>query len=174
MNFKLQNKESLEQQVQIASSDLELFKDEELEAISEGGFDELLKNRSVRGKVAKWAAVAVSVVGISVGMVMPAHAVIQAEQVNSSAVRPARAVNRTNCQSDTFNISQGPGGDKATMCFANAGESRVVIADVHRIFSGNNAGFVVTNKGKFKFGKRQGVEFIKKIGTVTILTIHIN
>ena len=157
MNFKLQNKESLEQQVQIASSDLELFKDKELEAIAQGGFDDLLKNRSVRGKIAKWAAVAVSVVGISVGMVMPAH-----------------AVNRTNCQSDTFNISQGPGGDKATMCFANAGESGVVIADVHRLFSGSNAGFIITNKGTFKFGRNQTLNFIRKIGTVTILTIHLN
>ncbi|MHC5780075.1 hypothetical protein, partial [Nostoc sp.] len=73
MNSKMQNKGSLEQQVQIASSDLELLKDEELEAIT--GFDDLLKNLSLRGKVARWAAVTASVVGISIGMVMPAHAV---------------------------------------------------------------------------------------------------
>ncbi|MBE9215091.1 hypothetical protein IQ247_20895 [Plectonema cf. radiosum LEGE 06105] len=157
MNSKMQNQKSLEQQVQIASSDLELLKDEELEANSGGGLDDLLKNFSLRGKVARWAAVAASVVGFSVGMVIPAH-----------------AVNRARCEPETFNIAQGPRGDRATMCFANAGEILVGIADVHRFYSGNNAGFVVTNKGTFNFGKHQVIDFINTVGTVTISTIHIN
>jgi hypothetical protein len=157
MNSKMQNQETLEQQVQIASSDLELLKDEELEAIAGGGLDDLLKNLSLRGKVARWAAVTASVVGISVGMVMPAH-----------------AVNRARCEPGTFNIYQGPRGDRPTMCFANPGELLTGIADVHRFYSGDNAGFVITNKGTFNFGKHQSIEFINTVGTVTIFTIHIN
>ena len=153
---KMQNQETLEQQVQIASSDLELLKDEEL-AIAGGGLDDLLKNLSLRGKVVRWAAVAASVVGISVGMVMPAH-----------------ALNRARCEPETFNIAQGPRGNYPTMCFANAGETPVGIADVHRLYSGNNAGFVITNKGTFKFGKHAVIDFINTVGTVTILTIHID
>lgn len=157
MNFKMQNQESLEQQVQIASSDLESLKDEELEVIAVGGLDDLLKKLSLRGKVARWAAVAASILGISVGMVMPAH-----------------AVNRARCEPETFNIAQGPRGDKATMCFANGGEMFVGIADVHRLYSGNNAGSVITNKGTFNFGKHQVIDFINNGGTVTILQIRIN
>lgn len=104
----------------------------------------------------RWAAVAASVVGISVGMVMPAH-----------------AVNRADCEPETFNISQGQ-KDHATMCFANGGETFVGIADVHQLYSGNNAGFVITNKGTFNFGKHQVIDFIDTVGTVTILQIHIN
>jgi hypothetical protein len=130
-------------------------KDEELEA--RAGLDDLLKNLSLRGKVARWAAVAVLVVGIFVGMAMPAH-----------AVNPAR------CEPATFNIFQGPRGDSATMCFANGGEILVGIADVHRLFSGNNEGFVKTNKGDFNFGRQQVIDFINTVGTVTINTIHIN
>ncbi|NJM74123.1 MAG: hypothetical protein HC862_30830 [Scytonema sp. RU_4_4] len=155
MNSKMQNQKSLEQQVQIASSDLELLKDEELEA--RAGLDDLLKNLSLRGKVARWAAVAVLVVGNFVGMVMPAH-----------------AVNRARCEPETFNIAQGPRGDRATMCFANAGEVLVGIADVHRVYTGNNEGFVMTNKGTFNFGRHQVIDFINTVGTVTINTIHIN
>ena len=157
MNSKMQNQKSLEQQVQIASSDLELLKHEELEAIAGGKLDDLLKNFSLRSKVARWAAVAASIVGISVGMIMPAN-----------------AVNRSRCEPETFNIAQGPRGDRATMCFANGGEILVGIADVHRLYSGNNAGFVVTNKGNFNFGKHQVIDFINTVGTVTISTIHIN
>lgn len=105
----------------------------------------------------RWAAVAASVVGISVGMVMPAH-----------------ALNRARCEPETFNIAQGPQGINPTMCFANAGESPVGIADVHRLYSGNNAGFVLSNKGRFNFGKHQVIDFINTVGTVTILTIHID
>ncbi|MEA5598989.1 beta/gamma crystallin domain-containing protein [Rivularia sp. UHCC 0363] len=156
MNSKMQNQKSLESASPIASSDLELLKDEELEA--RAGLDDLLKNlSSSRGKVARWAAVAALVVGNFVGMVMPAH-----------------AVNRARCESETFNIVQGPRGDRATMCFANRGEILVGIADVHRLYSGNNGGFVVTNKGNFNFGKHQVIDFINTVGTVTISTIHIN
>jgi len=153
----MQNQKSLEQQVQIATSDLELLKHEELEAIAGGKLDDLLKNFSLRSKVARWVAVAASIVGISVGMIMPAD-----------------AVNRARCEPGTFNIYQGPRGDRPTMCFANRGEILVGIADVHRFFSGDNAGFVFTNKGRFDFGKHQSVEFINTVGTVTIHTIHIN
>ncbi|NHC35964.1 beta/gamma crystallin domain-containing protein [Scytonema millei] len=155
---QMQDRESLEQQAQIASSDLELLKDEELEAIAGGGLDDLLKNLSLRGKVARWAAVAASVVGLSVGM----------------AVMPAEAVNRARCEPGTFNIYQGPRGDRPTMCFANAGEKFVGIADVHRLYSGDNAGFLITNKGYVRFGKHQSLDFINNGGTVTILQIHIN
>jgi Beta/Gamma crystallin len=113
--------------------------------------------QQVRGKVARWAAVAVSVVGISVGMVMPAH-----------------ALNRADCEPETFNIAQGPRGDRATMCFANAGEALVGIADVHRLYSGNNEGYVFTNKGTFRVGRHQVVDFINTVGTVNIHFIRIN
>ena len=153
MTSKMQNQKSLEQQVQIASSDLELSKDKELEAMAGGGLDNL---SSLRGKVAKWAAVAASVVGIiSVGMV------------------PAYALNRARCEPETFNVYQGSRPDYPNMCFANAGEIGVVIADVHRLYSGNNAGFVITNKGSFSFGKREIVDFLNKVGPVTILQIGI-
>lgn len=153
----MKTKTALEQQVQIASSDLELLKDEELEAIAGGRLNDLVKNLSLRGKVVKWAAAAVSVVGISVGMAMPAH-----------------AVNRARCEPETFNVYQGPRADYPTMCFANGGEAFVGIADVHRLYSGNNSGFVITNKGQFSFGKQEVVDFLNKVGTVTILQIHIN
>ena len=109
------------------------------------------------GAVARWAAVTASVVGISIGMVMP-----------------AQAVNRARCEPGTFNIYQGPRGDRPTMCFANAGEKFVGIADVHRLFSGDNAGWVITNKGHFKFGKHAVIDFINTVGTVTILQVHID
>lgn len=121
---------------------------------------ELLKNFSLRGKVAKWAAVAASVVGMSVGMVMPAHAA-------------PREIHRARCEPSTFNVYQGPKGDRPTMCFADAGRIPVIIADVHRFFSGNNSGFVLTNRGRRDFGKNETIEFINDGGTVTILTIHI-
>ena len=158
---------TLEQQVQVASSDLELLKDEELEAIGGRGLDNLLKNLSLRGKVARWAAVAVSVVGISIGM----------------AAMPAQAINRVDtgahqfvdqCKDDDYlDIHQG-GSSEPTMCFANAGGANVLIADVHSIYSGNNAGYFDTNKGTFRFEKGQWIDFIDRVGTVTILHIHIN
>ena len=157
---------TLEQQVQVASSDLELLKDEELEAIGGRGLDNLLKNLSPGGKVARWAAVAVSVVGISIGM----------------AAMPAQAINRVDsgsaftdtCQQDDYlNIHQG-GSSEPTMCFANAGGTPVNIHDVHSIYSGNNAGYFETNKGRFGFEKGQWIDFIDRVGTVTILHIHIN
>ncbi len=55
-------------------------KDEELEA--RAGLDDLLKNLSLRGKVARWAAVAASVVGISVSMAMPAEAINRVDNCN--------------------------------------------------------------------------------------------
>ncbi|MEO0014602.1 MAG: hypothetical protein RLZZ535_2991 [Cyanobacteriota bacterium] len=101
-------------------------------------------------------SVAASVVGMSVGMVMPAH-----------------AVNRADCESETFNITQGHSED-STMCFANAGGTYVDIADVHRLHSGKNSGYVITNKGEFKFGRHATIDFINTVGTVTILQIYIN
>lgn len=125
-----------------------------VEKLEVAGLDDLLKN--LLGKVARWAAVAACVVGIFVSVVMPAH-----------------AVNRANCEAETFNINQGPQGDHATMCFANGGRIGVLIADVHRLYSGNNQGHVATNKGNFNFGKHQSIDFIKTVGTVTIDLIAI-
>jgi hypothetical protein len=164
MNSKMQNQKSLEQQVQITSSDLELLKDKELEA-NNGGLDDLLKNFSLRGKVARWAAVAASVVGFSVGMVMPAH-----------------ALNRAKCENGTFNIFQkqdGPAGGtgqqlyRATMCFANRGDARVLIADVLRLWSGNNAGKIETNKGVFVFGKNANLNFTRQGGPGAVVIYRI-
>ena len=135
------------------------LQDEKLEAIA-GGVNNLVKNISLPGKVVRWAAVAASVVGMSIGMAMP-----------------AQAINRTECRSDDLlRIAQGPVGDRATMCFANAGSRYVLIADVHRIASGNNAGWVDTNKGRFHFGKNQQLNFINgDVGsTVTITAIWID
>jgi Beta/Gamma crystallin len=137
--------------------------DEKLAAIAGAGLDTLGKNRSLRGKVAKWAAVTASVVGISVGMVMP-----------------AQAVNRANCEGGTFNVIQGPKDPPIkpgpTMCFANRGDARVVIPDVYFLMSGNNAGRVETNKGVFRFGKNEVINFVRKgsPGKVTITRIVIN
>lgn len=52
----------------------EQLRNEELEAVA-GGLDALGKSLSLRGKVVRWAAVAASIVGISVGMGMPAQAI---------------------------------------------------------------------------------------------------
>ncbi|MHC5780058.1 beta/gamma crystallin domain-containing protein, partial [Nostoc sp.] len=78
------------------------------------------------------------------------------------------------CEPETFNILQGPRGDYPTICFANSGEILVGIADVHRLYSGNNEGFIITNKGNYNFGRHQSIEFINTVGTVTIFQIHIN
>ena len=149
---------TLEQQVQVASSDLELLKDEELEAIGGRGLDNLLKNLSLRGKVARWAAVAVSVVGISIGMAMPSQAIHREDY----------------CYDDYLNLFQGA-SQSATMCFVNAGGANVVIADVQSFYSGNNAGYLDTNKGQFGFDKGQWIYFMDRVGgPVTILHIRIN
>lgn len=64
-------------------------------------------------------------------------------------------VHRVPCkhQEAYMRIYQGPEHPTiGTMCFADAGHAHdLVIADVHRMDSGNNAGYVVTNKGKFDF-----------------------
>lgn len=134
----------------------EQLQDEELEAIAGGRLDDLVKNLSLRGKVARWAAVAASVVAISVGMAMPAE-----------------AINRVNCDEDGyFGIYQGQ-QDARTMCFANAGDAGVLIADVQGFRSGNNAGYIETNKGRFDFPKWVAIGFMEEIGTVTILRIVI-
>lgn len=146
--------------------------DEKLEATA-GRLDALGKNRSLRGKVVRWAAVAASVVGISIGIGMPAQAL-------------HRVTPDDNCYSlwgsvrDFFQIEQGrsaPPFFRPTMCFASAGEQKVLIADVRRLRSGNNAGFVITNKGNFHFRKNQMIDFMKNSrtkGTVTILQIKID
>lgn len=142
----------------------EQLQDEELEAIAGGGLDDLVKNLSLRGKIARWAAVAASVVGISVGMAMPAQAINRVE-----CYGPQGRIIRI----DYLRIHQGPSGDYPTMCFVNAGVSKVVIADVHRMFSGNNAGLVITNRGAVEFSKYQTLNFIGRVGTVTILMINL-
>lgn len=101
---------------------------------------------------------AASVVGISVSMAMPSE-----------------AINRTGCnEGGYFAIYQRQQG-YPTMCFANAGDARVLIADVQGYRSGNNAGYVETNKGRFDFPKWVAIGFMEKngIGPVTILRIVI-
>lgn len=148
MDFKMLKSQEQSEQLQ----------DEKLESIAGGRLNDLVKNLSLRGKVARWAAVAASVVGISAGMVMP-----------------AQALNRARCEPDTFNISQGPRGNPAqpTMCFANGGTAKVLIADVHYLNTGNNAGHINTNKGNFTFNKHQEFFFTRFMGTVTITGITI-
>ncbi|MDZ4876847.1 MAG: hypothetical protein CLLPBCKN_006282 [Chroococcidiopsis cubana SAG 39.79] len=136
----------------------EQLQNKELEAIAGGRLNDLVKNLSLRGKVARWAAVAASVVGMSVGMAMPTEALHRTDDCDERGF---------------FAIFQGS-KHYATMCFANAGDAEVVIADVHRVTSGNNAGYIITNKGRFNFGKWKGFDFIDNgYGTVTILRIVI-
>ncbi|MDV2997289.1 MAG: hypothetical protein N4J56_006994 [Chroococcidiopsis sp. SAG 2025] len=107
----------------------EQLQNKELEAIAGGRLNNLVKNLSLRGKVARWAAVAASVVGISVSMAMPAE-----------------AINRVPCHEDGyFSIYQMFDGRQFgdSKCFANAGDANVVIADVHTVSSGNNAGYII-------------------------------
>jgi Beta/Gamma crystallin len=60
------------------------------------------------------------------------------------------------------------------ICFANAGDAEVVIADVVKVKSGNNAGYIITNKGRWDFEKWKGYNFRdNNYGTVTILRIVI-
>lgn len=132
----------------------EQLQNEKLEAIGGRGLDNQVKNLSLRGKVARWAAVAATAAGISVGMAIP-----------------AQAINRTKCDSvDLFQITQGHG---TGMCFANKGHIEVVISDVHKIYSGNNAGEIWTNKGVHYFAKNSRLNFFATIGTVTIYLIRI-
>lgn len=144
----------------------EQLQNKELESIAGGQLNDLVKNLSLRGKVAKWAAVTVSVVGIFITM----------------AAMPAGAIHRVtggmeDCGSSKsnhfFRISQGA-KDSFTMCFADRGTATVVIADVHNVYSGNNAGYIITNKGRFNFEKNTGFNFVdNNYGTVTILKIVI-
>jgi hypothetical protein len=96
-------------------------------------------------------------------------------------VMPAHAVNRAKCETGTFNIFQS-GGDfyqgggtlyRATMCFANRGNARVLIADVLRVSSGNNAGKIETNKGVFVFGKNANLNFTRRGGPGAVVIYRI-
>jgi hypothetical protein len=88
-----------------------------------------------------------------------------------SMTMPVQAINRIDCglRGDYLKIIQG----NSVMCFANAGGLDVHIADVHRLTSGNNAGYVKTNKGIYSFEKGDKVEFRHTVGTVTIEDIFI-
>ena len=87
-----------------------------------------------------------------------------------SMTMPVQAINRVACDEGGYmKVTQGDGA----MCFANAGEAKVVIADVHKLSSGNNAGYVKTNKGIYSFEKGDKVEFRHTVGTVTIEDIFI-
>ncbi|KAM3091337.1 beta/gamma crystallin domain-containing protein [Phormidesmis sp. 146-35] len=143
----------------------EQLRSEKFEATAGGRLATLVKNRALPGKVAKWAVLAVSLVGVSAGMSMPAH-----------------ALNRAKCENGTFNIFQkqdGPAGGtgqqlyRATMCFANAGKQNVLIADVLRVWSGNNAGKIETNKGVFVFGKNANLNFTRPGGTGPLVIYRI-
>ena len=84
-------------------------------------------------------------------------------------------VHRVDCNDPGYlAINQRPTGKLQTMCFANAGYEKVLIADVQRMWSGNNSGYVITNKGRFDFRKGEPIEFLDKIGTVTIWEITID
>ena len=129
--------------------------DQELESIA--GIDNLVENPSLRGKVARWAAVAVSVVGIALGMSMPSQAVNQVEGKDCSA------------KSDFFKIYQGPerkdaeGNYIPTMCFANAGDIKVLIDDVYLFRAGNNAGYI-----EYSQGRHRTTQYFNKNGRLAI------
>lgn len=133
----------------------EQLQNKELEALTRRRLDDLVKNFSLRNKFAKWVLVAASIVGSSVSMTMP-----------------VQAVNRVSCnEAGYMQIIQGRGGK---MCFANGGDIPVVIADVHKFYSGNNAGYIETNKVRLNFGKWQGYDFAYHWnGPVTVLRIVI-
>ena len=134
----------------------EQLQDKELEALMGKKLDDLVKNFSLRNKFAKWVSVAASIVGIFASMTMPAEAIYRTRDCNDSGY---------------MRIMQG----SDMMCFAEAGEADVVIADVHILFSRNNAGYVLTNKGIYTFEKQDEIDFMKETGgPVTILEIRIH
>jgi hypothetical protein len=147
MDFKMPKSQEQSEQLQ----------DKELEAIAGGRLNDLVKNLSLRGKVARWAAVAASVVGISVSMAMPAEAINRVDNCNDQ---------------NFFTIFQGS-KDNVTMCFANAGDAKVNIANVHQVSSGNNAGYIITNKGRLNFEKQTTFDFMNNAGPLTLLRIVI-
>ncbi len=89
---------------------------------------------------------------------------------------PAEALNRVHgsYESRYFRVvTQNNKGNNPIM-FANAGNEKVWIAGVSRVSSGDNAGYIETNKGKFYFGKRMILNFFDSgFGTVTIERIVI-
>jgi hypothetical protein len=87
-----------------------------------------------------------------------------------SMTMPVQAINRVACNEGGYmKVTQGDG----VMCFANAGEADVVIANVRSLYSGNNAGYVQTNKGIYSFRKWESINFYDRVGTVTITFIRI-
>ena len=149
MDFKMLKSQEQSEQLQ----------NKELESIAGGRLNDLVKNLSLRGKVARWAAVAASVVGISVSMAMP-----------TEAINPVDKCDR----GEYFNIYQEQ-KENPTLCFANGGGVVVNIPNVHRFSSGNNAGFIITNKGRMYFGKWTGFDFVdNNDGLVTIHNIVIS
>jgi hypothetical protein len=104
------------------------------------------------------------------------------EQTPSSSAKLSAQVNRADgdcvgrgslARTDLFKVYQGQWISPA-MCFANAGDLKVLIADVWMIKPGNNRGYVETNKGVFAFEKDGFVQFIFNLGPVTITKIHID
>lgn len=156
---------------------LEQLQDNELEAIAEGRLDNLVKTPSLQGKVVRWAVVATSVLGISVGIVMPFLA--QSGYLVAEEVPPPKSEKKCGEKGDFFQVYQAEGARvddiEPTMCFSGPGSyDKYKIADVEFIYTGNNAGFVVTNHGIFDFQKKQRIHFPYKIGkSVTILGITL-
>ncbi|MBD2309532.1 hypothetical protein H6G17_29260 [Chroococcidiopsis sp. FACHB-1243] len=156
---------------------LEQLQDNELEAIAKGGLDHLVKTPPLRGKVVRWAVVATSVLGISVGLAMPSLAQSGYLVAEGSLKREKECTER----GDFFQIYQAEGARiddiEPTMCFSGPGSyDKFRIADVELIYTGNNAGFVVTNHGGFDFKKKERINFLEKIGNerVTILGITLS
>lgn len=143
MDFKMPKSQEQSKQLQ----------DEKLEAIAGGRLDDLGKNLSLRGKVARWAAVAVSVGAVS-GILAPSVQAINRVHGSECATRHDFLKLNGNIQ----------------FCFANKGDERVLIANVTSASSGNNEGYLETNKGRINFTR--GV-FINMNGPTTVTRIVI-
>lgn len=145
-----------------------------LEMITKKGLNHLIKNLSLRNKFTRSVSVAVSVVGFSISMTMPAKA----------------DIDRTNCEGDhdTDDIvivqghdeSKAEGGDGIKgngerKCFEGDGEQDVNIHNVESLYSRENTGSVETNVGTFQFWENEHVNFnIEHGSTVTITGISLD
>ncbi len=99
--------------------------------------------------------------------------------VSFAGAAPALAINGANCTyqggsfagllfSDLFGFYQGS-NPYLTHCRANAGSENVLIADVNWVNTGNNEGFIETNKGVINFQRNR----MLGVNNVTVYKIVI-
>ena len=119
----------------------------------------LLKNLSLRGKVARWAAVAACVVGAASG--------------NLALASPVQAIHRVNDRGDCDRRSDflALGTQRGKACFADKGIINYKGFPADYVSSGNNDGYLETNKGRIDF-TRNGFRNLEKGTEVTKIVIY--